>query len=142
VKYLEIRPGDELFTHRDPDSGVYRHFNSSAIARAITSGKLVAQKVKADLPKSLADHLRANGGIEPVGLERAARRVDVPILIADFKDGQSMIIDGNHRALYRFDAGYTFVMAYVLSEDQWTPYLVTDFPSDLEDLVLKAAGFP
>lgn len=141
MQALLLKPTDQVFTHRDPDTGEFRHFNASEISRAITRGDIVPVKVKAKIPTSLAKHLEKNGGIEKDGLERAASRINVPILIAEFDDGQSMIIDGNHRTLVRYQLGYDWVYAYVLSQEQWTPYLLTDFPPGLEEIFLKSAGF-
>lgn len=126
MKVLDCGPTDELFTHIDKH-GVTRHWNTSAMVRAVFERKVQPHLAECDLTQGLIDHILQHHGVEERSLATLPEKVlEIPVVLAQFADGTSLLVDGNHRVVRRWRKGLKKVHAMVFSEDQWTPFLVTD----------------
>jgi len=137
MKLKDIHPLDQIFSHQDCDEAkTMRHFNASAITRAIVQGKINPYPAKdLNLYPELVQGIRDNHGIEPDHLERIDNKLHHPILIAVFGPledpaSQNLVIDGSHRVVRRWDKGMRTVDAFMLTPDQWEPYLIEDYDED------------
>lgn len=137
MHFTQLRETDQLFSHYSPDEGVWRHFNASAICRDITSGKIKPKKATIEIPKSLVRKLHEAGTIDSLGLARAAQRKDLPVILAEFPDGTSILVDGNHRVAYRYSIGLKDALAYLLQPQEWDPYLLKDLPPKIEQMLIQ-----
>lgn len=130
---LECLPSDELFTHTDTD-GTVRHFNTTAMARAIASRKLRPNYATVGLYQELVEVLLKNHGVEEENLKRILYdndRLAVPIFVALFRDRPddytTLVIDGAHRVVARWRRGLRTIDALFFEPEQWEPFLVTGF---------------
>lgn len=124
---LECLSTDQIFSHVDPE-GVHRHFNTSAMTRAVLTRKVVPYTTVCELNADLIGHIERNHGIETHHLQSITDQgMNTPILLVNFVDGTSLLVDGNHRCVKRWQAGRKEVSAICFDPGQWEPYLVTDF---------------
>lgn len=134
---LECLHADEIFTHTDDDEAqTVRHFNTSAMARAIRDRKLAPGYNTVTLYKELVISLMENHGVELVNVQRILLdndRLAVPIFVALFPprapqpDPPTLIIDGAHRVVARWMRGLRDVDALFFTPEQWAPFLVDGF---------------
>jgi len=127
---------DQVFSHFDPETGLTRHFAVGPILRDLQSGGLRPEVCDLEVTAKSAAYLLSNAGIEQDHLARITSRLHEPILLADFEDGTSLIIDGNHRYVLRFAMGLRYIKAYRLTPTMWEPYLIQGVPSDVSDALL------
>jgi hypothetical protein len=126
VRTLDGHPTDEIFSHTDED-GVTRHWNTSAMVRAVFERKVKPAHGECDINGSLVAHILSNHGVEEANLAQLPDKVlDIPVVLAQFTDGTSLLIDGNHRVVKRWRKGLKKVHAMIFSEEQWKPFLLTD----------------
>ena len=126
MRAIDTDPFDQIFSHTD-FSGVTRHFNATAIIRAISYRRITPNFATLDLIPSVIDTIEKHHGVDQVHLDRLTDdMLSSPILIAEFNDGANLVIDGNHRIVKRFKKGFKTVDAVIVNEPDWTPYLVTD----------------
>jgi hypothetical protein len=129
---------DQIFTHIDPQ-GVVRHFNASAIWRALFRKDLLGKARVQDVQvtEDLVKFIESNHGIEREHIEKrlTAKDVeDIGVLLACFPDGTQCMIDGNHRFVKAHGLGHSTMRAVWIDPEGWEPYLVTDMPDELANL--------
>lgn len=118
---------DQIFSHVDPE-GVHRHFNTSAMTRAVLTRKVAPFTTVCELNADLISHIERNHGIEAHHLQSIPNEnLNTPVLLVRFEDGTSLLVDGNHRVVKRWRAGLTEVSAICFDPGQWEDFLVTDF---------------
>lgn len=127
---LDCGPKDQIFSHIDL-RGVARHFNASAMTRAVLMGQVKPMPVVCDLYQELIDHTMAHGGIEEAHIENVAETSEHPVLLVEFADGESLLVDGNHRIIWRWRHGLRNVKALVFKPGQWEPFLVENMPEQV-----------
>lgn len=138
MKVFDGHPLDQIFTHVDPE-GVTRHFNASALLRAIMRKQIqpLPQFIELGLDEGLVDYIEKNQGVEQDHVERISEAsTNNPILMVEFKDdGTHVIIDGSHRVVKRWRMGKHSIPCILVKEPGWVPFLVTDmnevFPLDI-----------
>ena len=123
---LNVLPTDQVFSHTDLD-GVQRHFNTSAMVRAILSRQVVPECGVAPLPEHVVASIRANHGVEEHHLEAVDANLDSPCIMVEFEDGKSLVVDGNHRIVRRWDKGLRDVSMIVFKPGQWEQFLIKGF---------------
>lgn len=138
MKLKDCRITDQIFTHIDPQ-GVVRHFNASAIWRALFRKDLLGKAHLNDvqITEDLVKFIESNHGIEREHIEKrlTAKDVDdIGVLLACFPDDTQCMIDGNHRFVKAHRLGRTTIKAMWIDPEGWEPYLVTDMPDELADL--------
>ncbi len=139
VSIHDVRFDDQVFTHKDLETGEIIHFHVSQILRDLKSGKLRPPLVILAVDRATAELFTQSQGVEADHLPRIANKVHDPILLADFDDGTSLVIDGNHRYVLRFTMGFKEIKAYRLDPKMWEPYVITDIPPDLAEAMLPNA---
>jgi hypothetical protein len=139
VKVLDCGPTDEIFTHVDED-GTTRHFNTSAMMRAVIERKVKPDLATCPLTEGLIRHIEQNHGVEEPNIEQLPDRVlEIPVLLVRFNDTTDLLVDGNHRVVKRWRKGLKDVRALLFTEAQAQPYMVTDVGSEYP--LEEAAGF-
>lgn len=116
---------DEIFSHED-NEGVTRHFNPSAMLRAIIDLKVFPICQMIDLSTDLVESIESNHGVEQDRLDKILDRLDNPIVIIKFEDQTHLVIDGNHRVVKRWRLGKDDAPAFIFEPGQWEDFLVTD----------------
>ena len=124
MRMAECGPLDQIFSHEDLD-GVVRHFNASAMLRGVVREVVPATFYRITLEEELIDHLVSNHGIEEHHLDRALD-LEEPVLMVEFSDGKSLVIDGNHRLVKRWRLGKKVASAAVVAPGNWEKFLVVD----------------
>lgn len=122
----DCRPLDEIFSHEDLD-GVTRHFNTSAMVRGVMHSKVTPLYRSIDLSESLVAYIEKNHGVEQSHLSNVEHTIDNPVVLVEFEDGTSLVVDGNHRIVKRWRKGLKSATAMVFKPDQWAEFLVTGF---------------
>jgi hypothetical protein len=130
MRPTDCHPMDQIFNHTDPQ-GVTRHFNASAMTRAILSRKVAPTLMQFELDEHTAKHIEANHGIEEKHLATIDdKMLESPVIMVHFEDGSDLIVDGSHRVVKRWRNGLRTVDAVLFMPGQWEPFLV-DFGVDL-----------
>ena len=122
---LECHPMDQLFSHEDM-TNVTRHFNTSAMGRAVVNGTVKPEYHTMDLYEDLVDSVEQYHGVEQDHIDKVVETIDHPILLVRFTDGSNLIVDGNHRIVKRWRMGLKTVVAAIFNPGQWEQFLVTD----------------
>lgn len=127
---------DQLFSHKDTE-GTYRHFHIRTL-KALVTTNLCCPIVRMDITPDQVAICRQYHGIEEAYLNRMPLRfVDEPGLICMFKDDTTLLVDGNHRFVYRGDNGYPYMSFYVIPEEVWRNCLL-DMPLQLSVMLVGA----
>lgn len=121
----ECHPLDEIFSHEDLE-GVTRHFNATAMTRAVLNATLTPTFSNLALYEDLVNHIKSHHGVEPDHLQHVDKHIDNPILLVEFADQTNLVVDGNHRIVKRWMLGKMDVDAAIFKPGQWEPFLVTD----------------
>lgn len=128
MKIQDCEPTDEVFTFEQESPPRTYHFNASALMRASIARTVSPICTYIDVDKGLADHVRLNNGIELHHLANIdTSEPCVPIMIAEFDNGQHVVIDGNHRLVAYFNAGSGApieLRAMIYKPALWQAYLV------------------
>jgi hypothetical protein len=126
VRTLDGHPTDEIFTHTDLQ-GVTRHWNTSAMVRAVFQRKVKPSLVNCPLTEDLIQHIEQNHGVEEPNISQLPDKVlDIPVVLVHFEDGQDLLVDGNHRVVKRWRKGLRNVDALLFQPKDWEPFLLTD----------------
>lgn len=123
---INVLPSDEVFSHTSPD-GVVRHFNTSAMVRALFQRKVTPACAVCPLTEGLVSHIRKNHGVEEHHLSSVDSKLDTPILLVEFETGETLLVDGNHRVVRRWDKGFKTVDVVIFKPGQWEAFLIVGF---------------
>jgi hypothetical protein len=116
----------EIFTHVDHLEREIRHFNATDLYRDILAGKVNYSVFV--VPFTGSDYLRIvnDNGVEEPRVDRLTYNIcRRPILVAQFPQGEHVLIDGNHRVVRRFREGLNYCTAFFVEHPAWSKYLVT-----------------
>jgi len=125
-------PTDELFSHEDLH-GATRHFNASAMTRAVLANTVTPVFETLALYDDLVAHIEKFHGVEEPHLANLGSSINNPIIVVEFPDGDNLVVDGNHRVVKRWRLGLKTVPAAIFKPGQWEPFLVTgvDIPREI-----------
>ncbi len=135
----ECLPFDELFTHIEDETGKVRHFNPSAMYRALPEllpeGRVKA--ITAELDKGFVSHILAKCGVED---EKLGRMKDpylhVPVIGVDMEDGTVLMVDGHHRLVVLAARGEETYRMYLFPIGVWERFLV-DMPGEINGYLVQ-----
>lgn len=130
MKAIDCYPGDQLFTHTDL-TGVVRHFNTSAMGRAALMQMVTPVLAVCELYEDLITHIIKNHGIEDDHVQNVGHLADHPVMLVVFEDGTNLLVDGNHRAVWRWRNGYRNIKALVFHVGTWEQFLVEEFDQQI-----------
>lgn len=105
---IKIDRKDEMFTHHNKDTGEVLHFAITAMNTFVERYGLVngMRATNINNEPSLIERLRKDFGIEQPRLDSLTPElIERPVLIVEWGDGTSTIVDGNHRVVRRFELG-------------------------------------
>ncbi len=115
----------EVFTFRGND-GTVRHWNVTAIACALVDGSLQSfEFAKIEIDDECYRAAAERGGVVETFVEKAAARLDVPIIVA-IDDGQAILMDGNHRVVAAKRKGLNTLPAIVVQIGALTEFEIPD----------------
>jgi hypothetical protein len=126
VKVFDGHPTDEIFSHTDLQ-GVTRHWNTSAMVRAVFQRRVKPSLVNCPLTEDLIQHIEQNHGVEEPNIAQLPDKVlEIPVVLVHFDDGSDLLVDGNHRVVKRWRKGLRDVNAMLFQPKDWEPFLLTD----------------
>lgn len=127
---IDCFPGDQIFSHTDND-GVERHFNTSAMGRAALLQQVTPVLAVCDLYEDLITHIMKNHGVEEDHVSKVSHMADHPVMLVEFEDGTNLLVDGNHRAVWRWRNGYRNIKALVFKPGMWEQFLVDNWDQQI-----------
>lgn len=84
--------------------------------------------------------IRSNNGVEQCGLDRLPdAALDRPGYMVVFPDGTVTLVDGNHRAVKRFERGYSTMKMFVLPLQVALLHCTADIPEFLRPAAERVA---
>lgn len=128
------RPEQQVFSFHKGSSGEVLHFDIERLWQLIREHQPpfdLYPEVEASLEAEEVAFVRRTHGIEAAHLKRlTAARLEEPGILCDYGDGSSILVDGNHRYVRRFDIGHKTMRFIALQRDQWRLCLL-DIPNDV-----------
>ena len=112
-----LDPDDQIFSHED-DAGVIRHFHIRTLQALATSDLLVTRPCDPEIANFISIHHNVTN------LSRVAFRCHLPGLLCAFDDGTDLIVDGNHRYVWRTMHKMLTMQFYRLPESIWRQSLL------------------
>ena len=130
---------DEVFTHVD-DDGTTTHYNATqAMAAApalIEAGKV--EFIETDIDMDFVKFIREKRGVEQFKVDRLTEQyLNIPCLGIWMDDGSCLTIDGHHRIVRLAADGHTTYRIVVFTRQEIAPFIVTDVPPKLEDIIRR-----
>lgn len=123
---------DQIFTHRDDAmNGLIRHFNASAIYRAIILQSISYERIRFPMDEEHYNVMMSSRGVEETRVKRLSRTdMLTPVLVARMPCHTDLIIDGTHRYVKLWRLGIRELKGFYLQQTAWEPYLLT-LPEEL-----------
>lgn len=146
--YLEMRRENafgQVFSHIESDTGLQRHYDVNKLMKIAIENFTTIDIGQITLLADKVLFIRTHSGIEQARLERLTPSdLEIPGLIVHLSDETDIIVDGNHRAVRRFELGLKTMNFLVLSEAQAKPALLALPEAMGSDLALagQAPGGP
>jgi len=109
----------ETFRWNDGDGSQWL-FNVSAINAHIDAHPEQWEPIDLGIDYDLYAHCAKNG-VEQWKLDRIDAATCRPVLAAERGDGSHILIDGNHRVVARWRAGFAEIPAYMIPRTFWHP---------------------
>lgn len=138
---------DQVFSFKEPVNGDgfvghrWLHINTSAILRDILARKVDAHPQYVPVDPDQADYVMRNHGVEAQHLARLTpKHLEVPILVLLFPPDYTVIADGNHRFVKAWKLGLPELPAFIVSQEQWEPYVITDIPQGMKCILENSAS--
>ena len=137
VSIYRMKHTEQVYTFRMSNTGEVYHFAVDQLLAYIKAKQLKPEPII--LHYDLVKHMVEKGGAELPHLERLPEvALAEPGVLADMGDGSHVLVDGVHRALRCFLRGDETFPAYMVHEQIWRRFLITDFPTwavDWEDFL-------
>lgn len=119
---------DQVFSHRDTE-GVFRHFHINTMKKILRHDRYGAvERIKVGIEMEDVMFIMNNHGIEKAHLERLTRfEIATAGIAVLFPDGSTLIVDGNHRMVRRYQLGKRDMWLSRFTMEQAMPCLL-DMP--------------
>lgn len=130
---------DEIFTHIDPDNGRVRHFNASAMGRAIPGYSIIGKvkEITAYLDPEFVQFIKEKRGVEQWKIARlTAIQLQIPVIGVRMPDDSVLLVDGHHRLVALHNLGKTDYDINIFNLGSWEEFLVEDLPAEVEAYAL------
>lgn len=136
MNFCDCLPMDEVFTHIS-DDGTVRHFNPSAMYRAVP--KLLiegrVQRIRAEMDLGFVDFILRRRGVESPKLSRMKEPyLSIPIIGAEMADGTVLTVDGHHRLVVLARKDVKTYEMFLFPQKEWEAFLV-DMPEEFSDFL-------
>jgi hypothetical protein len=134
---FEVKIPQQIFTHLDND-GVARTFLVETMQEFYKKYPNCSELIFAMAPvdQKLSDYLRARQGIEQPRVDRLVEPwLSEPVIGILWEDGETTIIDGNHRIVKSVEVGRSHVRAVLFKHPFWEQFLL---PEDITKRAIEA----
>lgn len=126
---LKIWNRQECFTHIEGETGKSRTFLIGTMKEFIKDYPACKEIIHATVPidRKIADYLRTNAGIEQPRLDRLVDPyLSEPIIGILWKNGETTVIDGNHRIVKMVEAGRSEIDCHLFRYPFWEHFITPD----------------
>lgn len=133
-------PLDEVFTHIDDNDGTVRHFNPSAMYRAVPDLLLPGriQLITASIDPEFVAFILARRGVEDGKLARMKEPyLSLPLIGAMMDDDTVLTVDGHHRMVVLSRLQRPTYNVYLFPRTEWEKFLITDMPSFMSEMLVE-----
>lgn len=126
ISLYEIRREDQIFSYHSEQ--IWTHFHVGRLWRMITERPSLYEAMSVTLIEADMRTIVASRGIETEHLDRIGP--DGPGILCTLPNGESIVVDGNHRYVKRWRLGLRKMDFWDLTEEQCKPSIL-DVPTDL-----------
>lgn len=131
---------EPIFTLTPHDGSAPIHFSITKFDKLFAEQPGLFDKVEVSLRAEDIAFLRTNNGVEQCGLDRLPdAALDRPGYMVVFPDGTVTLVDGNHRAVKRFEKGYRTMKMGVLPISLALLHCSADIPEFLRPAAERLA---
>jgi hypothetical protein len=132
ISVYRISRSEQMFTFKVETTGEVFHFAVDRLNHYLRSTK--AEVTQIIIHEALFKHLSERNGAEIEHFNRISEEsLATPGIMLAWSDGSHVQADGTHRALRCAMRGDPTFPAYIVQENVWRRFLVTDVPPDLLD---------
>jgi hypothetical protein len=128
IKTLRRNPGDQMFTHIDPETKTQTCFAVTLIREHISrfgEDYIFSTPIEPRIAKMIL----LNRGLERSRLKRAIRTSHYdPLLYLAMPDGSHLLADGSHTYVAMFYKGTTWTKAFVVPQNIWKDFTISGLP--------------
>jgi hypothetical protein len=127
IKVADMGNAEHVFTWENPDTLALTNLATGRMAAWCkeTSQEVVGIAVQ----DTAATMFMAERGIEWHRLGRIkVADLLTPVILCDWRDNTHLLVDGHHRYVYAALLGVKTIPAYMLTHDQWEPFVIEGVP--------------
>lgn len=143
MKFTQVHPFDELFTHVADDDGQQTSYNVSALYTHITAHPSEVTKTTVQVDEEHARYCIERRGVEKDRIAVLMNHVEYlkkPVVFVVLPDESYLLVDGTHRYVVYFAAKALQIPAYIVPWAVAAPFVVEDMPRTPEDELMAWSG--